>query len=62
MNENGLIQQIIILGGYGFYIELFFAMIVILSRAYKRKYFLLRALICLLVGFPCYYLPALRLG
>lgn len=62
MNESNILNIVIFLGQYSFFLELFFAMLIILSNAKKRKYFFLRALIFLGISFPLYYLPLITLG
>lgn len=62
MNESNILNIVIFLGQYSFFLELFFAMLIILSNAKKRKYFFLRAIIFLGISFPLYYLPLITLG
>lgn len=62
MNENGIIGRLIPLGSYGFYLEIFFAMLVFLQYAKKRKLFYLRLALACAVGFPLYWLPVMILG
>ncbi len=61
MNENGIVSRIIPLHQYSFFIEIFFAMLIILFFAKKRRFFPLRVVGSLLVAFPLYYLPSLNL-
>lgn len=61
MNENSLISRILVLGHYAFFLELFFALFVLLINGKKRKYFPLFLLAALSVGFPFYFLPKLTL-
>lgn len=60
MNENNIVNRIIPLMQYSFFIEIFFAMLIILFFAKKRKLFPLRVIVALIIGFPLYYLPSLN--
>jgi signal transduction histidine kinase len=60
MNENNIVNRIIPLKQYSFFIEIFFAMLIILFFAKKRKLFPLRVILALCIGFPFYYLPSLN--
>lgn len=62
MNESGIISKVILLGQYSFFLELFFALLILLHRSKKRKYFWLRAIGCIAVSFPTFYMPMLYLG
>lgn len=62
MNENGLIPKILLLGNYGFFLEVFFATVIVLLSAKKRKYWYIVLLVGAAAGFPFYYLPQLTIG
>ncbi len=60
MNENNLIGRILFLGNYSFFLEIFFALIILLIHGKKRKYFPLFLFIVLIGGFPFYFLPEMN--
>ena len=59
MNENNLINRILPLKNYSFFLEIFIAMLLILLYQEKRKLFPLRVLICITVGSCFYFIPYL---
>ncbi len=59
MNENNIIGRIIPFQNYSFFLEIYFAMLIILINSKKRKFFPLRIFLGLIIGFPTYFLPFL---
>lgn len=62
MNENGIINKIIPLGQYAFFIELFLAMLIFMWFAKKRTYFYVRLVGLLALFGPLYFLDVPNIG
>ena len=57
MEEVSFISHLLFLGGYQFYLELFFAMLVLSANLKKRRYFIYLLILVLAVGIPFYFMP-----
>lgn len=57
MTEPNVIFKILFANSYQFFLELFFAMLVVGLNLKKRKYFWIVAPVCLALGFPLYFMP-----
>ncbi len=62
MNENNLIEKILLLGDYAFFLEMLFATVILLINAKKRKFWILTLLMGVALGFPFYFMPRLIAG
>lgn len=60
--EAMIYRYILIFGMYNFFLELFIAFLAIMIHYKKRKYFLLRVIICFIVGLASLYLPFFMIG
>lgn len=62
MNENGIISRILPLGSYSFFLEIYFAMLILLFNSKKRKHFILYVIAEVILGIGFYFLPYFTVG